>query len=226
MTMRMAPCIMMGLFAALIVSSSAATTTKKTTTTKVKTSTTVATGGATTTATTTTVVVTTVSGEIVFTATGLTQTMVEQAGKKAVASHYNVSDTIVSVTVAETRRLNAALRRLGGNWKISYEFIVPPEKAAAVATKVDAATSNAETFKQDFTQVLKEKLTAAGASPDALTSIAVTSITSQSSTPGAATSTSTTTQMGGTTGDLSSNSYQMCTSMVAIALMTLLLSGM
>jgi len=218
---------MMGLFAALIVSSSAATTTKKSTTTKVKTSTTIAIGGATTaTTTTTTVAVTTVSGEIVFTATGLTQSVVEQAGKKAVASHYDVSETIVSVTVAETRRLNAALRRLGGNWKISYEFIVPPEKAAAVATKVDAATSNAETFKQDFTQVLKEKLTAAGASPDALTSIAVTSITSQSSTPGAATSTSTTNQMGGTTGDLSSNSYQVCTSMVAISLMTPLLSGM
>jgi len=178
--------------------------------------------GTTVTTTTTTVLVTTVSGEIVFTATGLNQTVVEQAGKKAVAGHYNISEAIVSVTVTETRRLNAALRRLAGTWKISYEFDVPLEKADAVAAKVDAATSNAEVFKQDFTQVLKEKLIAEGVSSDAVSSIVVTSATSQATTPGAATSTMTTTQL---PGDLSSNAYQTCSSVVSIALMTFFFSG-
>jgi len=156
-----------------------------------------------------------------LTATNLTQTVVEQAGKKAVAGHYNVSENIVSVTVTETRRLNGALRRLAGTWKISYQFIVPPEKANTVAAKVDAATSNADAFKQEFTQVFKDKLIAAGASSDAVNSIAVTSITSMSSTPVAATSTRTTTPIGDT-----SNTYRTCASMAAIAFMTLVLLDM
>jgi len=173
----------------------------------------------TTTTTTTTVLVTTVSGEIVLTATGLNETVVQQASKKAVAAHYNVSETIVSVTVTKTRRLNGALRRLADTWKISYEFDVPSDKADAVATKVNAAMSNTETFKQDFTQVFKEKLIAAGASSDAVNSIVVTSATSQATTPGAATSQSTSTGAG------SSDAYRTCASVVAITLTTLLSSG-
>jgi len=150
---------------------------------------------------------------------GLNETVVQQASKKAVAAHYNVSETIVSVTVTKTRRLNAALRRLADTWKISYEFGVPSEKADVVATKVSAATSNVETFKQDLTQVFQEKLTAAGASSDAVSSVAVTSATSQSITPGAATSQST------SAGEALSNAYRTGASVVAITLTTLLFSS-
>jgi len=144
---------------------------------------------------------------------------VQQASKKAVAAHYNVSETVVSVTVTKSRRLNAALRRLADTWKISYKFEVPSEKVNVVATKVDAAASDVETFKQDITQVFKEKLTAAGASSDTVASIAVTSATSQSITPGAATSQST------SAGVALSNAYRTGASVVAITLTTLLFSG-
>merc|ERR1719491_2217453 len=195
----------MGFFAALVSSSSAATTTQhKTTSSQKKTTTTMAGTTVTTTGTTTTTtgLVTTVSGTITLTATGLNESVVEQAGQMAVAAHYNVSESIVSVNVSESRRLKAALRRLAGTWSINYEFVVPPEKAADVAIKVDAAANNVETFKQDFTQVFKTKLHAAGASSEAVNSIEVTSATVQSVTPGATTSTRTTTRA---EGDLSAN---------------------
>jgi len=221
----MAPCFMMVSFAALAASSSAATTTQQmTTSSKKKTTTTMAGTTVTTTGTTTTTtgLVTTVSGSITLTATGLNKSVVEQAGQMAVAAHYNVSESIVSVNVSESRRLNARLRRLAGTWSINYEFVVPVEKAADVATKVDAATNDVVTFNQAFTQVFKEKLTAAGASSEAVDSIEVTGSTVQSVTPGATTTTTTTTAV---VGSMLAYAHQTCASMIAIACMTLV-SGM
>jgi len=103
------------------------------------------------------------SGTISVVITG-TQVQVQVATQKALARHFDVPVYSVKTTATESRRLgpNVPPRRLAGTWSIAFSFRASAKKAAAVATKVTALTTDPNTFKQTFTPILKAELTSAG----------------------------------------------------------------
>jgi len=86
------------------------------------------------------------------------------------------------VTVTESRRLKAADRRLAGVWNVAYEFTAPA--APALSAKVEAIASTPDTFKAafatEFKAVVTPVLVSKGVSPDVLTAMVVSEVTSVS----------------------------------------------
>jgi len=151
--------------------------------------------------------------------------VMKQVAMTTIGSHFGVDSNTVSVTVTETRRLNAGPRRLKGTWSINYEFHAPTAVAADVANKVAAAASDQTTFGAALKTLFKTHLIAAGVSESVANSIVVT----QSSVQAAGTGMTTSMKPPTTTMepvDLSSGAYQAAASMVVITTLKMLFWGM
>jgi len=158
---------------------------------------------------------------------GVNASVMKQVAMTTIGSHFGVDFNTVSVSLTETRRLNAGPRRLTGTWSINYEFLAPPAVAADVATKVAAAASDPTTFGAALKTQFKTHLIAAGVSESVANSIVVT----QSSVQAAGTGMTTSMKPPTTTSkpvdiSLSSGAYQAAASMVVITTLKMLFWGM
>jgi len=144
------------------------TTTTRTTTPKT-TTTVVATG--------TTIAMAKVDGSLTLVATGLNKTTVEAVAKKSIATHFGVNESGVTLSAVESRRLaeDGNVRRLKGNWAITYSFMVAPAKVTAVQAKVDSAKTSPAAFKSAMATLLVTNLKAAGVPASVADGISVSS---------------------------------------------------
>jgi len=146
--------------------------------------------------------------------------VMKQVAKTTIASHFGVDPNMVSVTLTQTRRLNAGPRRLPGTWTVNYEFQASPAEAEGVATKVAAAASDPDIFKAALKKLFKTHLIDAGVPTAVANSIVVTQISIQAVVPGMTTSTTM------EPVDLSSGAYKAAASMVVITTLKMLFWGM
>jgi len=112
--------------------------------------------------------------------------------------------------------LSEDVRRLAGTFEITFEITVPPAKAADLAAKVEAAKTEPETFKTQFTEVAKAKLVEAGVDQATVNNVTVSALT--------ATPVYTTTTTG--SEGVTNGAYQGVASMVVIIAIQMLLRGM
>jgi len=143
----------------------------------------------------------------------------ETATPPSLAEHFAIVVTKIQATVTETRRLSEDVRRLAGTFAIDFVITVPPAKAAALKTKIDAATTNPAAFKKAFATVAKKQLVKAGVTQATVDSLTVSSLTV---TPVYKPSTTGT----GTTTGYTDGAYQGVASMVVIIAIKMLLWGM
>lgn len=113
------------------------------------------------------------------------------ATQKAIAQHFDVPVSSVTVTATESRRLgtDVLLRRLAGTWSIAFRFSAAPSKAAVVNTKVTQLTTNPATFKQTFTPILKTELKSAGVPDNQVNAMVLQSVSAANKGPVIASST-------------------------------------
>jgi len=105
------------------------------------------------------------------------KTLVEAGARVSIAAYFDVAASTVSVSAAESRRLNADFRRLPGLWTVDYDFFVPATKVQAISLKVGGITSSPEVFKAAFATELKADLIEAGASADVVDVLVVSDVT-------------------------------------------------
>jgi len=158
------------------------------------------------------------TGTMSITLQGVNSSVMEQVAMTSIGDHFGIDSNTVSVTLTETRRLNAGPRRLAGTWNINYEFHVPPAAAADVATKMAAAMSDTTSFEAALKTKFITHLIAAGVSESDANSIIVSHLRVCE---GACTPTTTIEPV-----DLTSGAYQAAASMVLIATLKILFWGM
>eukprot|EP00427_Karlodinium_veneficum_P028747 CAMPEP_0169210768 /NCGR_PEP_ID=MMETSP1016-20121227/15392_1 /TAXON_ID=342587 /ORGANISM="Karlodinium micrum, Strain CCMP2283" /LENGTH=345 /DNA_ID=CAMNT_0009288333 /DNA_START=445 /DNA_END=1479 /DNA_ORIENTATION=+ len=89
-------------------------------------------------------------GSLSFTSTALTREQVTSSTKKSLAQEFEVGEPQVTVSVEETRRLEAFAdaRRLAGTWNVAFSIAVPSGQAAAAESKAASLKSDPTTFNQ------------------------------------------------------------------------------
>lgn len=136
-------------------------------------------------ATTTTLDLIRFFGTITVAGVGLNKTAMETGTKSALATHYNVHSSQITVVATKARRLGASARLLTDTWTITYEFHAATAKATVILAKATADMTNTAPFQE----VLRSALVAAGASSSAVNSISVTSFSQTAENPSGTTTT-------------------------------------